>query len=55
MQPQVSQLQMVQQLLEAELQVLAWEQPSSEGPGWLGEPPWKCGFGFHAAFLLFVH
>ena len=43
------QLQMAQLLLEAELQVLFGEQPSSEGPGWPEESPGKCGFGFHAA------
>ena len=49
MQRQVRQLPMVQLLREAELQVLFWEQPSSEGPSGPEESPGKGGFGFHAA------
>lgn len=54
MQQQVSRLQTVQLLLEAELRVLFWEQPSSEGPGWPEGPPGKCGFGFREASCKLV-
>lgn len=49
---QVSQQQMVQLLLEAELLALAWAQVSSEVPGWPEGLCGRSGFGFHAASQL---
>lgn len=49
---QVSQQQMVELLLAAELLVLAWAQVSSEVPGWPEGPCGRSGFGFHAASQL---
>lgn len=49
---QVSQQQLVELLLAAELLALAWAQVSSEVPGWPEGPCGRSGFGFHAASQL---